>query len=152
AIAHAAESCMANLRGELGTLVPRAGPTPASEVLDRINALPARGVPRTLELEGDDTPLVQEVAEALVRIGPEAVTNAEQHSGCDRVTIRIVTLSPKAVTLQITDNGKYTKATPSPNHFGMQAMRSTAEQLAGKLTVHPAPVKGTLIQATLPTM
>ncbi|MEV0071723.1 GAF domain-containing protein [Amycolatopsis sp. NPDC050768] len=154
AIAHAAEACLARLRGELGTLVAGsgAGVMQASEVLERIDGLPDRGVPRSLELEGDDVDVAREVAEALVRVGQEAVANAEQHSGCDRLAVRVVTAVSRVVSLQVTDNGTFDDAARSPaaGHFGMRAMGSAVESLGGSLAVHPAPVRGTVVEATIP--
>ncbi|MFI5613489.1 GAF domain-containing protein [Amycolatopsis sp. NPDC051903] len=154
AIARAAEACMARLRGELGTLVVGSHPgvVRASEVLERIDGLPDRGVPRVVELEGDDVPLVREVADALVRVGREAVANAEQHSGGSRLAVRVATTTARVVSLQVTDNGTFDAAalTPSSGHFGMRAMRSAVEELGGQLTVAPAPGHGTVVHTTIP--
>lgn len=152
AIAHAAEACLARLRGELGALVVAGRGMRASEVLDRIDALPDRGVPRSLELEGDDVDVVRGVADALVRVGQEAVANAEQHSGGDRLAVRVVTDTAGVVSLQVTDNGTFDEAARgvAAGHFGMRAMRSAVSQLGGSLVVHPADGGGTVVHATIP--
>lgn len=152
-IARAAEACMVRLRGELGLLVsaPRAGSAPASEVLDRIALIPERGVVRALELDGPDTELSPEVADALARVGQEALTNAEQHSGCRHLTVRVET-SAHAVVLRITDDGVFDPASSGAGtgaHFGMRAMHAAAAQVGGSLDVRPATPTGTHVRAVV---
>lgn len=153
-IARAAEAAMTRLRGELGLLVtaPRAGSASASEILDRIARVPERDVVRGLELDGPDLELAPTVADALVRVGQEAVANAEQHSGCDHLTVRVET-TPHAVTLHVTDDGTFDPASgtgsSSEAHFGMRAMHSAVEQVGGQLRVEPATPRGTHVRAVV---
>ncbi|GAB3397529.1 hypothetical protein GCM10027360_93580 [Amycolatopsis echigonensis] len=155
AIARAAESCMIRLRGELGSLVAVGPPaaTYASEVLERVDRLPDRGVRRALELEGEDVELSGEVAGALVKVGEEAVANAERHSGGATVTVRVVTTGPHVVSIEVTDDGTFDEATCGAvaGHFGMSAMRAAIERLGGRLAVGPAGGRGTTVTATVPT-
>lgn len=152
-IARAAEAAMARLRGELGLLVsaPRTGSAPASEVLDRIALVPERDVERTLELDGPDLELDPAVADALARIGQEALTNAEQHSGCRHLTVRLQT-SPLVVVLRVTDDGVFDAASSAGGtgaHFGMRAMHAAVAQVGGTLHVEPAAPTGTHVRAVV---
>ena len=153
-IARAAEGCMSRLRGELGVLLSgeRTGSVWASEVLDRIGLLPERGVARSLELDGDDLEFSVAAADALVRVGQEAVTNAELHSGCAHLVIRVAT-SPHIVDLSVTDDGTFdgTATTDEPaQHFGMRGMHSAVAAVRGHVSIAPARPIGTLVQAGVP--
>ncbi len=76
--------------------------------------------------------------DALVRVGQEAVTNAEQHSGCDHLTVRVET-SPHAIALHVTDDGTFHHAaTSGGRHFGMRAMHAAVDGVGGRLEVGPA--------------
>lgn len=151
-IARAAEAAMTRLRGELELLVsaPRGGSVAASEILDRIALVPERHVVRVLELDGPDLEVDPDAADALVRVGQEAVTNAEQHSGCDHLTVRVET-SPHAVALHVVDDGTFDPASGASGgaHFGMRAMHAAVEGVGGRLEITRATPTGTHVHAVV---
>ncbi|MEJ2862097.1 GAF domain-containing sensor histidine kinase [Actinomycetospora flava] len=149
-IARAAEACMSRLRGELELLVaaPRVGSVAASEILDRIALVPERDVLRVLELDGADLELDPDAADALVRVGQEAVTNAEQHSGCDHLTVRVET-SPHAVALHVTDDGTFGPVDAGGAHFGLRGMHAAVDRVGGRLEIEAAHPAGTHVHAVV---
>lgn len=156
----AAEQCMEKLRGQLVLLTEdRDGPVGprASEVLDRVAAAGRRaGVTRSFELRGPDTLLAGPIADALVRIGREALVNAEIHSGCRRASICLEMTATDAV-LTVSDDGCGLDAAAldevlagAATHLGFRAMRAAAERARGHVCVEPGTAGGLTVRAVIP--
>ncbi|BBG05461.1 MULTISPECIES: GAF domain-containing sensor histidine kinase [Pseudonocardia] len=159
-IAEAAESCLGQLRGEVGSLLSRGdiGGVRASEVLEQILTAPQGRLSRSPELDGEDIELARASAEALVRVGLEAVTNAERHSGGHHVIIRLVPGSLTSRLLVVDDGAGRVETGEGPGgpttdhpHLGLQAMRAAVERVDGRLAVHKADPLGIEVHAAVPT-
>ncbi len=93
---------------------------------------------------------------ALYRIGQEALTNIERHSGATQVSVSLRGHA-KGATLRVTDNGcglthRNRKITPG---IGLRNMQERVEQLDGHLRIRPlndtkSDHQGLVIEATLP--
>lgn len=90
---------------------------------------------------------------ALYRIGQEALTNIERHSGATKVTINLRGHKTGA-TLKISDNGKGLPPSANRGHagLGLRNMQERIEQLDGTLRILSSrgAEGGTMIEARLP--
>lgn len=90
----------------------------------------------------------------LYRVAQEALTNVARHAQASRVKASIQRL-PKAVCMQIKDNGKSFDVermwhTRKNQHLGLLGMMERVEMFGGKFTVESAPGQGTTIHAQIP--
>ncbi|MGY1781949.1 ATP-binding protein [Geodermatophilus sp. SYSU D01036] len=160
AIRQAAADALQTLRAELSELVPR-GPAQmsVSQVLDSITSVRARpGVSRTVLVIGPmtETPLPSHVAEAVVQVGAEALTNSLKHSGCTMQTISIDS-SATGVTLRVTDDGRGSPLVDldpaqlsSMGHLGVTSMRRRAARIGASLTIDSSIDEGTRVCLDVP--
>ena len=87
-------------------------------------------------------------AEALVRIGCEAVTNAGRHSGANRVRVSLERAGSR-VRLRVSDAGRgFDTAAPGCG-FGIISMRERASSAGGGLSISSLPGRGTEVEAVL---
>lgn len=91
---------------------------------------------------------------ALFRVAQEALTNVDRHAQASRVAVSIQRL-PKAVRMQIKDNGKSFDAerilhAGKSKRMGLLGMRERVEMFDGSFMVESAPGRGTIIQAQIP--
>lgn len=100
-------------------------------------------------MEDPGLPLIHE--QALFRITQEALTNVARHAQASRVTVELHA-TPKAVTLQIADNGRGfdPSAVQTEDTMGLQGIRERLVGLGGTLTVDSAPGEGTRLVVHLP--
>lgn len=107
-----------------------------------------QGIPRRLSTE-------QEIV--LYRIAQEALNNAWQHSGADRVWI-LVSFADDKVIISVQDNGHGFSAPQHPSeitrsgnrHFGIMGMYERAALLGAHLQIVSVPNGGTTITVQLP--
>lgn len=90
----------------------------------------------------------------LYRVAQEALTNVDRHAQASRVEVSIRRL-PKAVCMQIEDNGKSFDAerifhTGRTKRMGLLGMRERVEMVGGRFSVKSAPGTGTTIQVQIP--
>jgi signal transduction histidine kinase len=86
---------------------------------------------------------------AAYRIAIEAVTNAVRHA-CPRcVTVRFDMAGTNLVVV-VTDDGRGLPAGLETG-FGLRSIRDRAEEFGGTATVSPGPLRGTVVEAHLPT-
>jgi signal transduction histidine kinase len=86
----------------------------------------------------------------LFNIAREAVANALKHAGTDAVDV-IVERTPQAVVLEVADQGRgFDVAIAPPGHFGLDSMRSRAQEIDGQLTIDSGPGRGTLVRVVVP--
>jgi signal transduction histidine kinase len=163
AIGLIAERCMDTLRDQLAVLAEHREDDLAGHpatVLDRIGEAGHRpSTARSLELVGSGTASVvlpAATADALVRIGQEAVANAETHAG-GRHTRVSLEVGGSAATLSVTDDGRGLDAAALDEvlagavpHLGFRAMRAAAAYVGGHLTIEPATEGGLTVRAVLP--
>jgi signal transduction histidine kinase len=119
------------------------------EVLDRVHS--ANVTFRSFAVRA--LPAAQE--EALLRVAQEAVHNALRHSGARNVGVALEGLEgrSKGVRLRVRDDGRGFDpgaVRRSGRHLGLVSMRDRAGGVGGRLDVHSAPGKGTVIEMEVP--
>lgn len=158
----AAEQCMEMLRGQLSLMTgdrSHGQPSSSDEVLEQMLTVQrGHGVVRTSEITGSrrNAAVPAPVARALVRVGQEALINAEIHSGCRQEHV-VLDVGDRASTLTVADDGGGLDPTaldqvlaPGSPHLGFRAMRAAAAQVGGTLAVEAAPQGGLLVRAVIP--
>ena len=84
----------------------------------------------------------------LYRLSQEAVTNAVKHGHANNIVIRLAS-GGDLITLEITDNGEGLPEIPSETAgTGWRIMRYRADIIGAKLTIGPAPLRGTRVTCT----
>lgn len=108
--------------------------------------------PVDVVVQAEDLPVVSdEVAEELLKVAREALSNAARHAGANRVSVRLSTAGGQ-LRLEISDDGRgFDPSAPiSAEHHGLANMRRRAEQLHGRLEVASGTGLGTRIILLLP--
>lgn len=116
-------------------------------------------------VDADLGPLDERTNETLLRIGLEALANAERHARAQHVSLSLARGQDHVVSLEVSDDGVgldvYVPANaddslmdangPSGNgHYGLRGMRERAEALEGTLRVYSPAGGGTTVVARLP--
>jgi signal transduction histidine kinase len=89
---------------------------------------------------------------ALLRIGQEAIANAEKHGKAARIDVTL-DYADKQVRLSVKDDGcgfDADRPPPSGGGFGLVGMRERAAQMQGELTIRSRPGEGTEIAFVVP--
>lgn len=87
---------------------------------------------------------------AIYRIVQEGLTNALQHSKCDKVRIGLVEAG-QCVRIEIADDGiGFTADAVAEGRFGLEGIRERARLLDGTVAIQSAPGEGTQIVVELP--
>jgi signal transduction histidine kinase len=86
--------------------------------------------------------------EAFVRIACEAVTNAVQHSGADRVDLGLEREGP-SVRLWVSDEGHGFDTANPGGGFGLTSMRERAHSVGAQLVISSVPGHGSRVEVTL---
>jgi signal transduction histidine kinase len=96
-------------------------------------------------------PLTRSAETQLHGIGREALANIVKHSHADNARIRI-NASSNRVVFEIEDDGIGFDPTASrAGHFGLDSMRSRAEEIGADFSISSAPGEGTVIRVEVPT-
>jgi signal transduction histidine kinase len=90
----------------------------------------------------------------LFRVAQEALTNVARHAGARRLQVSLG-LARGELVLRIQDDGvafdvARVLRVSAGKHLGLLGMRERLEMVGGKLAIHSAPGKGTLIEARVP--
>jgi signal transduction histidine kinase len=86
----------------------------------------------------------------LYRVFAEALANALKHADAREITGRLA-VGADAVTLDIRDDGVgFTPGCTNAGHYGLNNMRTRAEELGGTLTLDSRPGAGAGVRVTLP--
>jgi signal transduction histidine kinase len=162
-IGQAAEYCLESLREQLAVIAGdrlQGQDVSIGELTERLRTVHRRvGVTRTFELQDAElwSEIPEQVAKTLMRIGQEALVNAELHSGCTHEHI-VLRLGASSVTLEVHDDGVgWDEAVAAEamagktGHFGVRGMRIAAIELGGQLSIEPGAEHGLVVRATLPT-
>lgn len=96
-------------------------------------------------LHGNPTPLNLRLADALLRIGQEAIANAVAHSDLTELTISLL-YEENSVELVVEDNGSGFEPKPETAGFGILGMQKRARELAGTLQILSTPRHGTQVR------
>ena len=105
-----------------------------------------------IEVEGfhGSLPLATDTQAQLLGITREALANVVKHSGAR--TARVVVESRGGqVAIEITDDGcGFVPASAWPGSFGLESMRSRAEEIGGVLRISSSPGEGTVVRVEVP--
>ncbi|MDQ0770175.1 two-component system sensor histidine kinase DevS [Pseudarthrobacter defluvii] len=145
------DDCIHQLRDTIYSLQAR---EPDKELLSgRVlravqEAANAAGFLPRIQLSGPvDDAVGGEVAEQLLRVLQESVSNAVRHSGSEDISILLATQEDEVV-LTVSDNGRGFK---DPQRVsGLNNMRNRAERLGGSCVIDSTPGKGTSVTWTAP--
>ncbi|ODU03434.1 MAG: hypothetical protein ABS81_14170 [Pseudonocardia sp. SCN 72-86] len=154
-IAAAAERCMEALRGQLDLLVAGTSGRSADAVLEEIAEASVRPeVRHRYVADASDGLLPDPVADALVRIGQEALVNVDVHAagGAAEVSLRV---TPDEWVLSVADDGSGRPAQPTPSddtraHIGLVAMQRAAGRVLGRLERFDQPGGGHVVRVVVP--
>ncbi len=95
-----------------------------------------------------DVIVAGEVAENLLRILREAMTNAGRHGRANRVAVRL--WQNGDVHLVVDDDGCGFMEDERARGFGLLSMQERAQAMAGRLLVASSPGRGTCVEAVIP--
>ena len=93
---------------------------------------------------------VAEAEEAMYRVVQEALNNAIQHSGAEKVTVRATEIEENVVELKIIDDGDGFDPDDDPSGFGLRGMRERAALVGGVIELQSKPGEGTTVKVTIP--
>ncbi|WP_225830242.1 GAF domain-containing sensor histidine kinase [Streptomyces sp. NK08204] len=111
-------------------------------------AAPVLGFAPSLRMEGlVDTDVPREIADHVVAVLSEALTNIARHARADRAHIALTTDGREAA-LTVSDNG--VGMPPGGRRSGLRNMAERAEQLGGRLTVSSPDGGGATLQWRVP--
>jgi signal transduction histidine kinase len=80
----------------------------------------------------------------LYRIAQEALSNVARHSGASKVGVEWMVDSAQRATLRIADNGRgFDPQERRAGHFGLDNMRSRAQEIGAAFLLTTAPGQGT---------
>jgi signal transduction histidine kinase len=92
----------------------------------------------------------------LYRITQEALQNIRKHSRASRVTVRLISSSPRII-LRIKDNGRgfnpaqaRTKKSVGGNHLGLTSIEERTRLLSGEFSISSREGEGTEIKVNVP--
>jgi signal transduction histidine kinase len=108
--------------------------------------------------QGDEIEITPEVESTLYRILQEALSNAQQHAQCTRLSVQLDVVDGGWVSLEIIDNGlgfdvdqiSRGQSRPRGRGLGLVSMGERAESVGGEFTVESVPGQGTRIYTRLP--
>jgi signal transduction histidine kinase/streptogramin lyase len=128
----------------------RALPAVLLESLDQI----AAGHPVLLRMTvaGQSRPLREEVDEAVLRIGQEAVANAVRHAQASEIHVSL-TYDDRSLSLRIRDDGQgfdLDGAGRRVGHWGLRNMQERAQKIGAEWKVASAAGRGTEIEVMVP--
>ena len=109
------------------------------------------GLTATLALEGVPYPLPTPVANTLLQIAREALSNVVRHARATRVDTRL-TYDERGVTFAVTDDGVGFDVPTAgrDGHFGLENLQRRAEEVGGHLSIDSAPGAGAQVVAFIP--
>ena len=154
----AASNNLAETRAMIAALAP--APLTESSLRDALARVAddfgeAGGLDIGVEVDGEAVPLPMRVEAGLLRIAQGAVSNVINHAEASIARITL-TYAPDEVRLDVVDNGRGFDVNaqglkPSGlGHLGLDAMRSRAVELGGKLEIESAPGGPTALTVAVP--
>lgn len=154
----AASNNLAETRAMIAALAP--APLTESSLRDALGRVAgdfgaAGGLDIEVDVDGDAVPLPMRVEAGLLRIAQGAVSNVVNHAEATAARITL-TYAPDEVRLDVVDNGRgfdvdAQALKPSGlGHLGLDAMRSRAAELGGRLDIESAPGGPTALSVAVP--
>jgi signal transduction histidine kinase len=108
------------------------------------------GIDIRVEGPSEPLPLTRTVETQLYGIGREALANVVKHARAQTACVRVEARA-KRLILEIADDGRgFDPAAAHNGHFGLESMRSRADELGGDLHIISAPGRGTVVRVELP--
>jgi signal transduction histidine kinase len=107
--------------------------------------------PITFRLTGEPRRLPAEVADHLLRMGQEALTNALRHAQASAISLEL-TFTEAELHLRVSDDGQgfATDAPSRKEGFGLTGLRERAGLIGAQLTVASQPGSGTRVELAWP--
>lgn len=154
----AASNNLAETRAMIAALAP--APLTESSLRDALGRVAgdfgaAGGLDFEVDVDGDAVPLPMRMEAGLLRIAQGAVSNVVNHAEATAARITL-TYAPDEVRLDVVDNGRgfdvdAQALKPSGlGHLGLDAMRSRAAELGGRLDIESAPGGPTALSVAVP--
>jgi signal transduction histidine kinase len=109
-----------------------------------------------LVVDGNARRLGPETEVVFYRIAQEALRNAQEHAGANRIEIRI-RFGEDRIDMTISDNGKGFQVPRSPGEYlrsgrlGLMGMHERAQLVGGSLQIQSSFDTGTLVQVRIPS-
>ena len=103
----------------------------------------------SVEFEGSDVSLPEEVSRVLYRIASEALSNIRRHAGAERVRLAVEPRDSQ-VLLEVVDWGRGFEIERVKRGTGLEGMRRRAESIGGSFSLSSTPGAGTTIRAEVP--
>ena len=98
------------------------------------------------DAEEEPLPLSRATETQLFGIGREALANVLRHARAESASVRI-DVRPASVVLEVADDGcGFETAAPRAGHFGLDSMRSRADEIGAELHIISAPGRGTVVR------
>jgi signal transduction histidine kinase len=121
--------------------------------LDECAARIANGGPMEVRVQslggGDPRSMSPRIADALYRIGQEAIANAVRHADASKMVISLIH-EASAWRLLIEDDGQGFPLGEDSAGFGIRGMGKRAESIGATLDIQSSPGKGTSVQVRVP--
>ena len=108
--------------------------------------------PIELTVHGGARRPTRTVAREVLQVANEALANALQHAGADRIEVTLE-IAERLVRLEVADDGvgfDRAEVRRSSGRFGLTSMRERAEALGGVLRVETEPGMGTVVRLEVP--
>ncbi len=115
---------------------------------DALEEARAEGFACDLSIEGADARPPWPVVVAAWRVAQEAITNARQHSGGDRIAVTLV-MGDDRLVLDVSDDGvglDHEALARRRGHIGKQAMARAAEAVGAAVRLMPAAPRGLTVR------
>ena len=105
-----------------------------------------------VDVDGPDgrMPLSRKTETQLYGIGREALANVVKHAGASTAWIRIESHADHVLVEIVDDGCGFDPATVHAGHFGLDSMRSRAEEIGADLDISSARGGGTVVRVELP--
>ncbi|WP_428965515.1 sensor histidine kinase [Micromonospora fluostatini] len=127
-------------------LAPQPGLAGIEELVEQARQA---GLPVTLAVAGDATPVPEGVALAVYRIVQEALANAVRHAGSATARVRVA-VDDGRLTVEVTDTGRGAPPGPAGPGHGLVGMREWVGLYGGTLHTGPRPGGGFRVYARIP--
>jgi signal transduction histidine kinase/ligand-binding sensor domain-containing protein len=123
-----------------------------SRIREELNA--KEGIDFRVIGEGQACPLDAIIRDEVYRIGREAVVNAFQHSGANRIEVQ-VEFAAKGLRIAVRDDGRgidpQLLQSGREGHWGLAGMRERAKRIGGRLKVWSGADTGTEVELSVPS-
>src|SRR5258706_12994627 len=102
-------------------------------------------------VDGEPVPLKPDVADHLLRVGQEAITNALRHAKASEICMEL-TFAEKELHLRVNDDGDgfETDSVTGTEGFGLRGMNERAGIIGAQLAITSQPGSGTTMELVWP--